>query len=215
MYAKTNLQWNWLPHLCFSFYCWIVFCIPFTAEWVSGKGRQRLGKVYGAINTIIRLHALPVNAQRLQKPLHHELTYNNSLYDIVQTFTGKDSIILYGLKDDEEQSLVNNIDGCFSQDDTTVYRINRIAEQVKHSIKPFSQPYYVTYCCSSVIITGSSISSAGFLHTEQNAVLDTGSPPPRRAAWFLFNRFHLMCTWCCTVQFICGTVYLFYLLKLI
>ncbi len=111
-----------------------------------------------------------------------ELTYNNSLYDIVQTFTGKDSIILYGLKDDEEQSLVNNLDGCFSQDDTTVYSSNRIAEQVKHSIKPFSQPYYVTYCCSSVIITGSSISSAGFLHTEQNALLDTGSPPPRRAA---------------------------------
>ena len=111
-----------------------------------------------------------------------EITFNNSLYDIVQASTGKDSIILYGLKDDEEQILANNLDSCFSQDDTTVYSSNRITEPVKHRIKPFSQPYYFTCSSSSGIVTAGTISSMGFLYPEQDTVMDTGSPPPRPAA---------------------------------
>ena len=111
-----------------------------------------------------------------------EIIYNNYLYDIVQTFTGKDSVIIYALKDEDEQSLVNNLDGCFSQDDRSIGSINRITELVKHSIKPFSQPYHLPYYNSPGIAIRATVPVTDFLCLRQDAVMDIGSPPPRPAA---------------------------------
>ena len=93
---------------------------------------------YGGSVTILKIPVATITAGLLNDD---EITVNKRLYDVVKRQMIHDTVYLYTLPDDEEQSLVDKIDTYVSAGETVGKQRNCAVRTVMHAVKFLPQVY--------------------------------------------------------------------------